>query len=62
MPVILDPGAEAAWLSEAAEIEELQSVLRPLDGDALAVREVADSVNDVRNDGPELLASPLRLF
>jgi putative SOS response-associated peptidase YedK len=62
MPVILDPETEAAWLSDSAETEELQRILQPIAGDALAVREVADTVNDVRSDGPELLASPLRLF
>lgn len=62
MPVILDPEAEATWLSDSTEVEELQGVLRPIEADALAVREVTDSVNDVRNDGPGLLESPLRLF
>jgi len=62
MPVILDPDAEPTWLSESAEIEELLGVLGPIDDDALEVREVTDSVNDVRNDGPGLLESPLRLF
>jgi putative SOS response-associated peptidase YedK len=62
MPVILDPDAETVWLSASAERDELRGVLRPIDKGALSVREVADSVNDVRNDGPELLESPLRLF
>lgn len=62
MPVILDPDAEATWLSESAEIEELLGVLGPIDDDALEVREVTDAVNDVHNDGPGLLESPLRLF
>jgi putative SOS response-associated peptidase YedK len=62
MPVILEPGDEATWLSPSAEVGELQGVLRPLADGVLALREVADSVNDVRNDGPDLLASPLRLF
>jgi putative SOS response-associated peptidase YedK len=62
MPVILDQEAEATWLSPDATLPELQEVLRPLADDAMTVREVADSVNDVRNDGPELLESPLRLF
>lgn len=62
MPVILDPEVEAAWLSESAEPDELLELLRPVPDEALAVREVTDSVNDVRNDGPGLLESPLRLF
>jgi putative SOS response-associated peptidase YedK len=62
MPVILSPEVEAAWLSADATPGELQELLRPIADDALTVREVADSVNDVRNEGPELLESPLRLF
>ena len=33
-----------------------------LGGEELALTEVSDAVNDVRNDGPGLLESPLRLF
>jgi len=62
MPVILDPDAEAAWLAETTEIEDLKQVLRPIEADVLATREVTDAVNNVRNDGPGLLESPLRLF
>jgi putative SOS response-associated peptidase YedK len=62
MPVILDPHAEATWLSPDATLDELQEVLRPIADDVMTAREVADSVNDVRNDGPGLLESPLRLF
>ena len=38
--------------------------LRPLQvpTDELAVTEVSDAVNDVRQDGPELIEPPLRLF
>jgi putative SOS response-associated peptidase YedK len=62
MPVILDPGAEADWLSHSAEAEDLLALLRPAPEDVLQAREVTDAVNDVRNDGPGLLESPLRLF
>jgi putative SOS response-associated peptidase YedK len=62
MPVILDPGAEGEWLSASAETDDLLALLRPAPEDALQVREVTDAVNDVRNDGPGLLESPLRLF
>jgi putative SOS response-associated peptidase YedK len=62
MPVILAPEAEPAWLSADARSRELLEVLRPADDEVLTVREVVDSVNDVRNDGPQLLESPLRLF
>jgi putative SOS response-associated peptidase YedK len=62
MPVILAPNAEHTWLSPEADPRELLELLRPIDDDLITVREVADSVNDVRNDGPQLLESPLRLF
>ena len=38
------------------------ALLRPADEDALAVLEVGDAVNDVREDGPHLLDPPLKLF
>ena len=60
MPVILDPEAEAAWLDPEASGGQLQALLVPTDD--LAVTEVSDSVNDVRQDGPELIEPPLRLF
>jgi putative SOS response-associated peptidase YedK len=60
MPVILEPDAESAWLRPDAEPGELLSLLRPTD--ELQVTEVCDAVNDVREDGPHLLAPPLRLF
>ena len=55
MPVILDPDLEAAWLDPDADEEELLRMLRPLPSDRLAMREISDAVNDVRNDRPELL-------
>jgi putative SOS response-associated peptidase YedK len=54
--VILDPDAEAGWLDPDAEIEELLELLVPLPDDALVAHEVPDLVNDVRKDGPELIA------
>jgi putative SOS response-associated peptidase YedK len=60
MPVILDPEAEAAWLDPEATGEQLQALLVPTD--ELAVTEVSDAVNDVRQDGPELIEPPLRFF
>lgn len=55
MPVILTPRNEAAWLEPEAEEEELLALLAPIASAALAMREVSDAVNDVRNDGPELI-------
>jgi len=56
MPVILDPGVEAAWLDPGAEAKDLMRLLAPPPEDALDAREVADLVSNVREDGPELIA------
>jgi putative SOS response-associated peptidase YedK len=55
MPVILDPELEGAWLDPDTDEEELLAMLRPAPADALALREISDTVNDVRNDGPDLI-------
>jgi len=55
MPVVLEPGAEAAWLDPDRKPEELLELLVPASEDALTYREVGDLVNDVREDGPELI-------
>jgi putative SOS response-associated peptidase YedK len=60
MPVILELEAEAAWLDPDAGETELLELLTPTDD--LAVTEVSDAVNDVRQDGPALIEPPLRLF
>ncbi len=60
MPVILDREAEPGWLAPDADVTELAALLRPTD--ELAVTEVSEAVNDVREDGPHLLAPPLKLF
>jgi putative SOS response-associated peptidase YedK len=60
MPVILGREAEAGWLEPDAAPDELLALLLPTDD--LAVTEVSDAVNDVRQDGPALIEPPLRLF
>jgi putative SOS response-associated peptidase YedK len=60
MPVILAADAEATWLDPGTGERELQQLLQPTD--ELAVTEVSDAVNDVRQDGPALIEPPLRLF
>jgi putative SOS response-associated peptidase YedK len=60
MPVILERDAEGTWLDRERSREELLDLLRPTDD--LKLTEVSDAVNDVRNDGPELLEPPLKLF
>ena len=60
MPVILSEEAEAEWLGRDTPPERLRGLLVPTDD--LAVTEVSDAVNDVRQDGPALIEPPLRLF
>jgi putative SOS response-associated peptidase YedK len=60
MPVILDPEVEGEWLDPATGEERLTEMLVPAEG--MAVTEVSEAVNDVRNDGPEVLEPPLQLF
>ncbi len=62
MPVVLDRAAEAGWLDPAAEPADLAALLAPAPPEALELLEVADHVNDVRQDGPHLLEPPLKLF
>ena len=60
MPVILEQGAESAWLDPGTGPGELLDQLAPTD--ELVVTEISDAVNDVRQDGPALIGPPLRLF
>jgi len=60
MPVILERPGEAAWLDPQTPADQLRALLKPTDD--LAVTEVSDAVNDVRQDGPALIEPPLRLF
>jgi putative SOS response-associated peptidase YedK len=61
MPVILEPGAEAAWLDPATPRPALLELLRPLTDSATQLRRVGSAVNDARYDGPECLAAPVDL-
>jgi putative SOS response-associated peptidase YedK len=64
MPVMLEPGAEAAWLSAEVGPEEAHTLLRGFE-DTAAVP-VGTAVNDARYDGPACLdpapPPPLSLF
>ena len=60
MPVILGQPDEAEWLDPGTGQERLRALLAPTDD--LAVTEVSDAVNDVRQDEPALIEPPLRLF
>ncbi len=59
MPVILAPGAEAAWLSPRTPSCELPDLLDGLPDAQTALRAVCSAVNDARYDGPECLAPPV---
>ena len=60
MPVILEQSGESDWLDPGTGADRLRELLVPTD--ELAVTEVSDAVNDVRQDGPALIEPPLRLF
>ena len=56
MPVILDPSDWDAWLADATPRPELRALMRPAPEESLAAYAVSPSVNNVRSEGPELLA------
>lgn len=56
MPVILPDDAWDRWLDpEPADLGELSGLLTPSDAIELQITAVSRLVNDVRNDGPELI-------
>jgi putative SOS response-associated peptidase YedK len=56
MPVLLPREAWDEWLDPAADDREyLLSLLEPAPDDVLAIIPVSTRVNDVRNEGPELI-------
>jgi putative SOS response-associated peptidase YedK len=59
MPVILERGAEAAWLEPGTPAPVLRELLGGLGERQTALRAVGPAVNDARYDGPECLAEPL---
>lgn len=56
MPVLLDPTDWDAWLAEGTSRELLRALLRPAPAEPLDAYPVLPAVNNVRNEGPELLA------
>jgi putative SOS response-associated peptidase YedK len=56
MPVVLDAADWDAWLSETTPLTELRSLLRPAPAESLDAYAVSPAVNNVRNEGAELLA------
>ncbi|HEX9635590.1 MAG TPA: SOS response-associated peptidase [Candidatus Limnocylindria bacterium] len=55
MPVVLEPADWDAWLDAETSVLELRPMLRPLPAEELHMHPVSPSVNNVRNEGPELL-------
>ena len=53
MPVIIERTDWSLWLGE--EDGDVTTLLRPLPADQLRIWPIERTVNNVRNDGPELL-------
>ena len=57
MPVVLAASRWDEWLDPRnADLDGLQRLLVPAPDDLLALHEVSTDVNNVRNNGPELVA------
>jgi putative SOS response-associated peptidase YedK len=56
MPLLVEPGRRAAWLDPTnASVDELRELLVPAAPGLLDAYPVSTAVNNVRNNGPELL-------
>jgi putative SOS response-associated peptidase YedK len=62
MPVILDREHFAAWLDPLTSAPALHELLRPCPAERIAIHLVGPAVGNVRNDGPELVASAADRF
>jgi putative SOS response-associated peptidase YedK len=56
MPIVLERDDWDTWLAEDTPAPALRSLLRPLPPEELAMYPISPAVNNVRNDGAELLA------
>ena len=56
MPVILEPDDWEAWLDPSASVDHVRPMLGPAPDGVLTAYPVSVRVNDVRNDGPDLIA------
>jgi putative SOS response-associated peptidase YedK len=56
MPVILEAGTWDAWLLEETPVPALEPLLAPCDPGLIEAYPVDAAVNDVRSEGPQLLA------
>jgi len=61
VPVILNGAGAADWMRRAPDPLSLKRLLVPVPEDLLVVRPASPPVNNVKNDGPELLED-LSLF
>jgi putative SOS response-associated peptidase YedK len=61
MPVILDDDALESWLAPSTGAADLLQLLVPCPDGALSAHPVSALVNNVRNDGPELIERPTDL-
>ena len=55
MPVVLERALWARWIERSTELSEVHAMLAPAPDDALELVAVSPLVNDVRNEGPQLL-------
>ncbi|HPD63961.1 MAG TPA: SOS response-associated peptidase [Bacteroidia bacterium] len=55
MPVILNPEREDLWMSDSADIDELKSILIPIDSALIETYPVSTLVNSPSNNSPEVL-------
>lgn len=55
MPVLLSDDDAGAWVLEELGEQQLRELLRPFPDGFLTIHPASPLVNDVRNDGPELL-------
>ncbi len=55
MPVILSEDAEKVWLNKNADIATLKGMLNPYPPELMKSHEISTTVNNPRNDSPEVL-------
>lgn len=55
MPVIVDPADYDTWLDTGGEPDAAAALLKPYPGDAMRAYPVSRRVNNVANDGPDLI-------
>jgi len=55
MPVVLEPADWAAWLDPGTDMSVVEALMKPAGEQVLEAYAVSSRVNDVRNEGPQLL-------